>query len=218
MLFAVCLAPILSACFFRFGIPYIEKLLTAAFNKPAVLSEYYLLLDMLLSVITPFMFCFASAMVILTEYDENMVRHLAVTPVGLRGYFISRIIIPAIISFFISVILLMVFSLTRWNIGLLIIVCLLSTLLGVSGALLVISFSANRVEGMALAKLSGLLMLGLPIPFFINTYVQYFFVPLPSYWIAKLCIERNILYLLPATILSLAMLAIFYRKYIKKVI
>ncbi len=67
MLWAVCLAPLLAAVFFRFGIPYAEQLLCDYFHRQVILAPFYLLFDLLISLITPFMFCYASAMVMLTE-------------------------------------------------------------------------------------------------------------------------------------------------------
>jgi fluoroquinolone transport system permease protein len=99
MLYAVCIAPLLAAFLFRFGIPYIETLLCNYFGKPAIISDYYLLFDLFLAVMTPYMFCFVSSMVILTEYDENMASYMAVTPVGKGGYIISRLLFPAVFPF-----------------------------------------------------------------------------------------------------------------------
>lgn len=217
MLFAVCIAPILTACFFRFGIPTIEQWMCGYFHKTAILTNYYLLFDLLLSVMTPYMFCFASSMVMLTEYDENMTGYMAVTPVGKKGYLISRLVFPAIISFFVSVLLMLCFSLTKWSLLMMLLTCFLTGILSVAVALLLFSFSHNRVEGMAVAKLSGLLMLGLPIPFFLFSNVQYLFSFLPSFWIAKLCIEQNGLFLLPALLISFVWIWLLYKKFDQKI-
>ena len=215
MLIAVCVAPILAGCFFRFGIPYIELLLCDYFNKISILSNYYLLFDLFLSILTPYMFCFASSMVMLTEYDENMTSYMAVTPIGKKGYLISRLAFPAVISFFASVLLMLGFTLTRWSFSMILITCLLTCILSIAVSLIMFSFSHNRVEGMAVAKLSGLIMLGLPIPFFITSSVQYLFSLLPSFWIAKLCTENNYLLLLPALMSSVVWLWLLYKKFEK---
>lgn len=216
MLFAVCLAPILAACFFHFGIPPIEQLLCDYFNKTSILTDYYLLFDLLLSVLTPYMFCFASSMVMLTEYDENMASYMAITPVGKKGYLISRLVFPAIISFFVSVILMLWFSLTQWSLVMLLLSCFLTCILSIAVSLLLFSFSHNRVEGMAIAKLSGIIILGLPVPFFLLSKVQYLFSLLPSFWISKLCIEQNYLFLLPALLTSLVWVLLLYKKFNQK--
>ncbi len=216
MLYAVCIAPLLAAFLFRFGVPKAEALLCAYLGVPAVLTGYYLLFDLFLAVLTPFLFCFASSMVILTEWDENMSGYLAVTPVGRKGYLISRFVFPAIISFFASVLLLNLFSLTAWNLTLMILICFLAGVFSISISLLVVSLSHNRVEGMAVCKLSGIMMLGLAVPFFIDSDIQYLFSILPSFWMARFCLDGSLLLSLPALFTSLLWILLLYRRFEKK--
>ncbi|MBR0600372.1 ABC transporter permease [Sinanaerobacter chloroacetimidivorans] len=217
MLIAVIIAPLLAALFFRFGIPAVESLLCEFFLETSILADYYLLFDLVLSMITPYMFCFASSMVMLTEFDENMTGYLAVTPVGKRGYVLSRLLFPGFLSFLASLLLLKFFSLTQWTWDMMITVCFLSGMLSIAISLLLFSLSHNRVEGMAMAKLSGLLMLGLPVPFFLLSKVQYLFTPLPSFWIAKIMTEQNLLFLMPAILTSLIWIRLLYGKFDRKI-
>lgn len=203
MLWAVCLAPLLVALLFRFGIPYAETLLCAHFQKQTILAGYYLLFDLVLCLMPPYMFCFASAMVMLTERDENMAGYMAVTPVGKTGYVLSRLVLPAAISVPFSILLIYIFSLTDWDFLALSAVSLLMSLSSIAVALFIFSFSRNRVEGMAMVKLSGLMLIGLVVPFFVLSDTQYLFAFLPSFWAAKLCMEGNGLFLLPALAFSL---------------
>lgn len=218
MLYAVCIAPLLAALFFRFGIPYIEALLCSYFSLPTILADYYLLFDLFMAILTPFLFCFASSMVILTESDETISGYLAVTPVGKKGYLISRFVFPALISFFVSVIVLTLFSLTAWTLSLMLATCFLASVFSIVLSLLVVSFSHNRVEGMAVSKLSGIMMFGLLVPFFIFSDIQYLFSVLPSFWIAKLCYGEDYLSILPALLTSFLWIAILYRRFEKKLI
>lgn len=217
MLVAICFAIFLTAFFVRFGIPAIEDFLCVYFETEAILKDYYLLFDLLLALITPYMLCFASAMMMLAEYDENMASYLAVTPVGKRGYVLSRLIFPSIIAFIMSIVLMYWFSLTTWPLWMILNVSLLTCLSSVAVALLLFTFSHNRVEGVAMGKLSGLLMLGLFIPFFLSSDVQYLFSPLPSFWIAKFCMVPNLLFLFPALLSSLIWIWPLYRKFSRKI-
>lgn len=216
MLIVICFASILVALLFRFGVPAIEELLCNYYNKTQILAEYYLLFDLFLSLITPYMLCFASSMVMLSEYDENMTNYLAVTPVGKNGYILSRLVFPAVISFFATILLMYLFSLTEWSLEMLVLTSFLSSITSIAVALLIFSFSGNRVEGIAVAKLSGLIMVGLPIPFFLKTDVQYLFSFLPSFWTAKLCLQQNIAFLLPATFISVIWIFLLYLKFNRK--
>lgn len=216
MLAAALAGCVLAAFFFRFGVPAIEKVLCAYFGKSAILAPYYLLFDLFLSLITPYLFLFTSAMVMLSEYDENLSSYLAVTPVGKRGYIVSRLVFPAALSLFVSLLFLRLFSLTGWRLLPAVTICLLTSLSSLAAALLIFSFSHNRVEGMAIAKLSGLLMLGLPVPFFLSSGTSWLFSPLPSFWIAKLCLEGNPLFLPPALLTAAVWMTFLYRKFIRK--
>lgn len=218
MLFGVCFAPFISALLFRYGIPSLEIILTGYFNRSVILTPYYLLFDLLLCILTPYMFCFASSMVILAEFDENMARYMAVTPVGKKGYVISRLLFPAVISFIVSILLLVLFSLTVWPFPMIITASLLSGILCIIISLFIVSFSHNRVEGLALSKLAGLITLGLPAPFFIKSGILWLLSPLPSFWIARLCMEQNYFYLLPAAAISAVWLVLLFRRFDKKVI
>lgn len=213
MLWGVCLAPIVTGLLFRFGVPFAEKLLCAYVHKPSVLSDYYLLFDLFLSLITPYMFCYASAMVMLTEADTGMSSYLAVTPVGRRGYIISRLVFPAAISFTVSIPVMLFFTLTNWSVVLLLAASLMMSALSIVVSLLIFSLSRNKVEGMAMAKMSGLFMLGLPVPFFLKTNVQYLFSPLPSFWTAKLSMDFNPLFILPAIATLILWIWLFYKKF-----
>jgi len=216
MLVAVFVAPLLVACLFRFGIPYLESLLCSYFHREVILQGYYLLFDLFLSVLTPYMFCFASSMVMLTEYDENMTSYMAVTPVGKKGYLVSRLAFPAAISFLVSVLLMCWFTLTIWSTFMTIITCLMTCTLSIIVSLFIFSFSHNRVEGLAVAKLSGLVMLGLPVPFLLLSKIQYLFSFLPSFWIAKLCMEQNVLFILPTLLVSGIWMWALYQKFMRK--
>ena len=218
MLVMVCFAVILAAFFFRFGVPVVENLLCGYLGKERILADYYLLFDLMLALITPYLLCFSSALMMLTEYDENLAEYLAVTPVGKRGYIVSRLLFPAVIAFFVSVLLMLGFTLTDWIFGMILVTCALCCLVSVSVSLLLFAFSHNRVEGMAMAKLSGLLMFGLFVPFFLFSNVQYLFAPLPSFWIAKLCTDQNPFFILPAFICVLIWILFLYRKFNRKIL
>jgi len=216
MLWAVCLVPLITALLFRFGIPYAETLLCTYFQKQIILADYYLLFDLWLCLTPSYMFGFASAMVMLTERDENMAGYMAVTPVGKKGYVLSRLVFPTAIAFPFAVLLTYFFSLTPWDILMLSAVSLLMSLASIAAMFLIVSFSRNRVEGMVLAKMTSLIFLGLVVPFFVLSDAQYLAAFLPSFWAAKLSKEGDSLLLLPALAVSLAWIGTLSRRFGRK--
>lgn len=216
MLFAACPAPIFAGLLFRFAIPSIEAALTRYFRVPAVISPYYALIDILFSMLTPAIFCFVPAMVSLEEADEKTAAYLFITPLGKTGYLAARLAVPAVTAFLVTVILLPVFKLTAFSPAAILLLAAGGTLQGVIVALLILTLSSNKLEGMAVAKLSTLTVLGAFIPFFIKADVQYMLFPLPSFWIGK-AVRGNILPdMLPAFALSVLWICFLLKKYLRK--
>ena len=185
MLMAVAVSPFLIGAAFRFGIPLAERLLTSYFRETAILSPYYGLFDLFLIIITPSMLCFAVAMVMLEERDDHIAAYLAVTPLGKAGYMFSRLGLTCLISYIVSIIVAMLFSLSPIGVALSAGIALAGAIHGAVMALLIIAFSSNKVEGMAVGKLAGLLSLGALAPYFITGKAQYMLSFLPSFWMAK---------------------------------
>lgn len=218
MLAAVCAVPLLIALVFRFGVPVLENVLCTAFGQSSILADYYLLFDLFLAVMTPYMFTFVSAMVMLTERDENMAVFLAVTPITKKGYIISRLVLPAMLSFAVSAVLLGFFALSRWTVGGILLAAVLFCLLSIPTAMLIVAFSHNRVEGMAVAKISGLLLFGLPVPFFLEGAAQYLFAFLPSFWAGKVFEARVDWPAVFAVMVSLGWMWALYQRFDRKMI
>ncbi len=216
MLFVVCIVPLLIGSVFKYAIPVLEKLLTNYFTVP-ILFPYYELFDLLFSVITSTMFCFAAAMVVLEEVDEHIAGYLAITPLGKQGYLIARLGIPTLISFITTIILLMVFGLTKMNMGMLIFVALSGTLQGLIIGLLIVTFSTNKLEGMAVTKLSSLLIVGICIPYYIKSNFIYILSPLSTFWMTKAVREGSFTGAILTLLISFLWFYILIKKFERKI-
>lgn len=177
-----------------------------------------MLFDLLLAFITPFMFFFASTMVVLGEIDDNISRYLIVTPLGKTGYLISRLGIPAILAFIITVILLLTFSLTKISLLSNLLISLIALLQGIIISTLVISLSSNKLEGMAITKLSGVFIMGILAPFFILNKTQYILFFLPIFWLTKTFEENNYMYMFISFVISLVWILLLLKKFNEKIV
>lgn len=218
MLFLACIAPVLCGMLFHFGIPFIDRQITEYYKIPEIIAPYYLLFDLILAVITPLMLCFVSAMVMLGEIDDNITNYLVVTPLGKSGYFLSRLGFPMVMAYGLTIVIFSIFSLTGPSFATIIIVSFLASLLGLIVSMLVVSISTNKVEGMALTKLSGLFLIGLPVPFFVGGNVQYILFFLPAFWISKYAIAHNGLYFMLGILTSFSWVILLYRRFYHKLI
>lgn len=213
MLLAACLMPVLAGLFFRFAIPSLEAVLTGYFGMTALLSPYYGLLDLFFMMLSPAMFCFASAMTSLEEADERTAVYLFITPLGKTGYLSARLGIPAVTAFLVTITLFPVFNLTPLTPVAALLFTAAGTLQGLTTALTVLALSSNRLEGMAITKLSTLTAFGAAVPFFTRHNIQYALLLLPSFWTGKAAHENTLLYLLPAFLLSITWLTLLLKQY-----
>lgn len=208
MLLAVGVSPVMIGAAIRFGIPFIENLLVKYMGLPYVMEPYYGLIDILFAAITPVIFCFVAAMVILEEHDDHIDRYLFVTELGKRGYYISRIVIPAAIAFVTTSALLPIFRLSELSLAFCLSLAIAGTLQGIIIALLVVTLSTNKLEGMALTKLSSLLMLGAVVPYIMPKPYSYILSFMPSFWTGMMINENNIVYMAACVAVSMVWIAL----------
>ena len=213
MLSAIICIPLIIAAIYKFGFPIIVQ------HYPILkdFSLYYPILDLFLAIMCPYMICFASVLVVLDETDMKINRYITVTPIGKKGYLISRLLIPVLFAAIISFVLLSFCSVSDMPLWTIFIISILATILSVVAVMIILAYAGNKVEGMALAKVSALIMVGLLIPFIILDSTQYVFSFLPSFWIAKFLISHNYWFTLPAILLSGGLIYILYNKYSAKI-
>ncbi len=211
ILFVILLTPFLVGLLFKFVIPKINVFFSD------ILTYYYPLFDLLLTTLTPYMFSFVASMTMLDEYDSNIISHISITPVKKSGYLISRLLFPTAIAFIVTIGMLLLFKISKWNFLEIIIVSLLTSLMSISLSLIIFSFSKNKTEGMAIAKLSGLLAMGIFIPYFIFDDIQYLFGIFPSFWITKYFQTSNVWYAILSFIILAGWLLPLYYRFNKKI-
>lgn len=188
MMLAACFTPFLVGALIKFGIPLIEK--AAKFS----LQPYYPMFDLFLSIMAPVLLCFAFAMITLEEIDDKVSRYFSITPLGKSGYIFSRLGIPAILSTVVTFIVMLIFSLEKRSVIMVLGLSVLGAVQAIMVALMIITLSANKLEGMAVTKLAALTLLGIPAPFLIDSYCQFADGFLPSFWAAKAVQNEAVLY------------------------
>ena len=188
MMFAACFTPFVMGALIKFGIPFLERITDFS------LQAYYPIFDLLLSIMAPVLLCFAFAMITLEEIDDKVSRYFSITPLGKSGYLFTRLGVPSIISAVIAFIVLLLFSLEKLSIGMTICLALLGSVQAIIVSLMIITLSSNKLEGMAVTKLAALTLLGIPAPFFIDSYYQFSVGFLPSFWVAKAMQSEAFLY------------------------
>lgn len=217
MLSMVCFAPVLCGIAFKFAVPFIEQMLCSYFHQQEIIAPYYYVCDWLMVLLPGMMFAFVGGLVALGEIDDKIAGYMAVTPAGNAGYLMSRLGIPSLISLVVSIIIVSVFGISGMDTVSIIVLCVGSSLLGIITALLVIALSTNKVEGMAIGKLSGIISIGIFVPIVFQAPGQYLAGVLPSFWIGKYLLEGNRMSLLVFAAVCLAWFYFLIGRYKKKV-
>ncbi len=207
MLFAACFTPILCGLFFRLGIPALSFIPTF----------YYGIFDLFFSVLSPTMYCFVAAMVVLEETDDRIAGYLFITPLGKCGYFTARLGIPSALAFFITCILLPLFQLSKLPPAMLLLLSAAGSAQGLIIGMLIVSLSSNKLEGMAVTKLSSLMTLGIAVPYFVRGPYACLASFLPSFWMGRGMRDSSFQFLLISLLLSAVWCICLKRKFMKKI-
>ena len=211
---AVCLfAPIMIALVFRFGVPALNALLGDLTGTAGILTPYYGLFDMFLSMMTPMMLAFSGVMVMLEELDDGTAKYLMVTPLRASGYLASRLMVLAVASILYNIVLLAIFSLSGISLLYNVLAAFINALVGISIAMLVVGFAKNKVEGMALVKMSGFFVLGYVAAYFLARPLAYLAGVLPGFWLSLMVQDDHAIWALPAVLVACGWIAQLYRRF-----
>ena len=216
MMFVCVLAPILMGIVFSYGIPIVEEVLCEYYRVPSMIQPYYRVFDLILAIMTPVMSCFSCVLVALEEMDTGIAYYYFVTPVGKSGYLMSRIGIPTMLSIVYNMVLILVFGIGDCSIGMAILLSLSGGCVALICSLFVLTFAKNKLEGMALIKLCGILILAIPVVYVIQSPLQYIFAIFPTYWLGRVCRDDAYWCLVPFLVIVLVGIRCFYVKFLKK--
>ncbi len=171
-----------------FGVRLVVPAVTAwlASDVGVDLVTWYPLLASLFFVLQlPMVFGALAGLLVLDERDDGTLTALRVTPVTLASLLAYRSAAVAGLSAVFVTVCLPLSGLASPPLPALVPVALLAALGAPLTGLLLVAFAANKVEGLALVKGLGILMLGPAAAFFMESPWQLLAGLLPTYWPVK---------------------------------
>ncbi len=142
---------------------------------------------MMLIIVTGYVFGALIAFTLLDDKDDQVLMSLKITPISVKQYVLVKILVGMVFGFIATMILLLATNfLPNSNFLIIIAVALLGAIQVPSVALIVNSFSDNKVEGFVIMKLSGMVILFPVIGFLVTGWVQYFLGVAPGYWAGRI--------------------------------
>jgi fluoroquinolone transport system permease protein len=211
-----CVVAFLTGVALRFLAPVASDALVARGGLEWDLHRLYPMFD---GLVIAFALCthgYATVMVMLGEMDDKVVPALCASPLGRGGWLFSRLGLPTILFMGLACALCFGLNLAGlpWAIYLTVIVVSLAACM--LPGMIVVALARNKVEGVALFKMSIFTIFALVVPFFVEGWMQWLFAPLPLLWVAKLITKANYLYAIPALVVSLAWLVPLWRRFLRK--
>ncbi|WP_025028471.1 hypothetical protein [Caldalkalibacillus mannanilyticus] len=184
ILLMIIAGTLLLALVFRFTPPALSEWLFEHYAFDLV--PYYDLMLLFILQLTPLMIGMVSGFLILDERDEHIIPLLAVTPLQKKGYLMVRLVFPMCLTAVMSLFLIFYTELSPITGSTIPLLLILLALEAPMFGLFLVAFASNKVEGLALAKVSGILTMTPLAVYFISWPWQGIFTVLPTYWMAQL--------------------------------
>lgn len=177
-------APFMMGAFVKWGMPLADRLAQQYFSF--ALTPWYSMADAVLIALTPFMTALMSAFLLLDERDEGTGAYYQITPVQGSAYLLARIALPMVWAFFCTVVVAVLFGISGLSLLQILSAGLIGTGMGVTCSMMIVALAGNRVEGLAISKLTGVSLLGLVAVWFVPSPYRYIASFLPSFWMGEL--------------------------------
>lgn len=177
--------PPLMVLLVRLILPWATGYLSNNFDFDLV-PYYPMLLSFFFVLQIPLLFGVMAGLLVLDERDDDTLTALRVTPLSMAGYALYRCGATTLLSFaYVLIALPLTGLLPPSLLPATAMVALLSGLMAPLFALILSTFAANKVEGLALMKGLSVFMLGPLAAYFIDSDWQLLLGVLPTYWPAK---------------------------------
>ncbi|TVP84587.1 MAG: hypothetical protein EA375_06245 [Acholeplasmataceae bacterium] len=145
------------------------------------------IMSLIFILMTGFLFGAITGFTMLDDQDDKVLFSLKITPISVRSYIISKLILGYVFGLVATILLLLITGLLKDSSFLdLALICMLSPMQAPVVALLINAFADNKVEGFVVMKLSGVLLLVPVASLFLTNWTELFLGVLPGFWIARM--------------------------------
>ncbi|MCT1902947.1 hypothetical protein [Oceanobacillus sojae] len=188
MLFGDILAPVALALFVKYAIFYFSEDLHAMYAFS--IEQHFPFIMSFVILLPPFMLGVMAGLMILEEMDDHILSYIAVTPVSKSGYLLYRLIVPMLSSTILTIFIMMYTGLVDFTMDLLPAV-LQAALLTPIIALFLAGFANNKVEGLAIGKAVGIIVVIPALTYFVKSNWLFLLGVFPTIWMSEAFIKSN---------------------------
>jgi fluoroquinolone transport system permease protein len=156
--------------------------LSARFADRFALTAYYPMAACLVAVLVPYSMGLVLGFQLLEEKDERSLVAVSVTPLSLDHYVLYRTTLYGLVSLPLVVLLHELLAVVAVPTGAIAVVAVAATPMIPLMALVIAGFASNQVEGFAVMKGGGFLLVGPLVSFLVPRHWDLLFGVLPTYW------------------------------------
>ncbi len=139
-----------------------------------------------LTLMTPLLFGAIIGFSILDDRDDHILVSIRVTPLSVSYFMLFRLIMVYLFSFAASILVITLSNVGSMGLKDALLVSFLASLSAPVTGLLINLFANNKIEGFAIMKLVGLLIILPVVALIFHDARELFFAPIPAYWPAKI--------------------------------
>jgi fluoroquinolone transport system permease protein len=173
--------PVFLALILRFGLPYLSQFISQWID----LYLYSPLILIFLIVMGPLLTGMVSGLMLVDEADEKIIPAIAVTPLGRKGYMFYRLTAPFVWTFLILLPVPFLSGLAGINYFFYIPIIFTASFGAPLEALLIAVLAKNKIEAMAMGKVTGILFIAPFIGWFSPAPWKFSAGILPSFWVSE---------------------------------
>lgn len=214
-LWAALLAPFLIVAVVLLGFPLLDSFVSNRWDTS--ISPYFRVASLFFTLIIAMVYGIISSFLILDEKDESVLTFIKVTPFSLKGYLQYRLGFAYVSSFIATLFYVIAISVSGYiSIAEALFLLFVVPLEAIFMTLCVVAFSSNKVEGLAIAKVLGLIPFTFVAGYFLTTWYQWLFILFPPFWISKTFEAQSILMAIIYGGVTVAMHLLFIHLCMKK--
>lgn len=179
------LIPLLVALLARYFLPFLVAKVESAVG--VTIQPYYApIMGYILLILSPILVGAVIGFLLLDQRDDRTMEALQVTPLSPAGYLAYRLAMPSLLSLIITLLALPISGLVSGGMFSLLIAALAAAPLAPLMALAYGSFAQNKVQGFALQKASGVILLPPIAAYFLPAPWHWLLGIFPNYWAGQL--------------------------------
>jgi fluoroquinolone transport system permease protein len=176
-------APLLLLALMRLGVPAARDLLAA--YVPFDLAQFYPLIAVFFSLLPAMLWGLTTAFLYLDEKDNGLTAYFFITPLRKSGYLAYRLSFPLVFSFAFTVLLAATNGLVVFTLWQIMVFAVLSSVLSLVFFFALAALAHNKVEGLALGKALGVILLGPVASGILPSPLKYLGAIFPPFWSAE---------------------------------